>query len=269
MQRLTDISIKVLLAKNFEPESQNVEGWYLSEKLDGIRAYWSSKYNGLFTRNGKHITAPKWFIDKFPSNVDLDGELWIGRGSLNFNKVSGIARKHVPIDSDWFQVKYLVFDVPDTETKYEDRVNIYTDMINQMGVDWIQPVKTFKALSNDHVFEELLKIEKLNGEGLMLRKPGSKYEPKRSKTLLKVKSFQDEEGELIGYSDGTGKYVNMVGAFILKLKNGVEVNVGTGLNDELRKNPPGIGSMIKYKFFEKGVNGAPRFPVFVEVRTDI
>ncbi len=264
-----DIIVKVLLAKEFEPDKQSVEGWHLSEKLDGIRAFWSSKHRGLYTRNGKSINAPKWFIEKFPQSIDMDGELWIGRGSLNFNKVSGIARKHVPLDSDWQHVKYLVFDIPDSMTEYEERVNKYTSMIEEIAVDWLRAVEIYKALSNDHVFEELVKIEKMGGEGLMLRKPGSKYEPKRSNTLLKVKSFHDEEGTLIGYSDGTGKYIGMVGALILKLKNGIEVNVGTGLNDEIRKFPPPIGSLIKYKFFEKGANGAPRFPVFIEVRTDV
>lgn len=264
-----DIVVKVLLAKEFEPDKQSVEGWHVSEKLDGIRAFWSSENKGLYTRNGKSINAPKWFIEKFP-DIDLDGELWIGRGTLNFNKVSGIARKHVPVESEWRSVKYLVFDIPDTTTEYEERVNKYTKLIEEISLDWLKAVEVYKALNNDHVFEELVKIEKIGGEGLMLRKPKSKYEPKRSNTLLKVKSFHDEEGTLIGYSDGKGKYVDgMVGALILKLKNGVEVNVGTGLNDELRKNPPPIGSLIKYKFFEKGANGAPRFPVFVEVRTDL
>lgn len=262
-----DPVIKVLLAKEFDPDKQNVEGWYLSEKLDGIRAFWSSKNKKLYTRNGKIIHSPAWFIEKFPLDVDMDGELWIGRG--HFNKVSGIARKHVPIDEEWRHVKYLVFDIPDSTIKYEERITKYTDMIKLISVDWLQPVQVYRALNNDHVFSELLKIEKLGGEGLMLRKPESFYEHKRSNTLLKVKSFQDEEGTLTGFIEGDGKYKGMVGAFILQLKNGVHIHVGTGLSDDLRKNPPKIGSLIKYKFFEKSSAGIPRFPVFIEVRTDI
>jgi ATP-dependent DNA ligase len=32
-----------------------------------------------------------------------------------------------------------------------------------------------KVRDNDHLTSELLKVEKLGGEGLMLRQPGSKY----------------------------------------------------------------------------------------------
>ena len=41
--------------------------------------------------------------------------------------------------------------------------------------------------------EELKRIEAMGGEGVMLREPGSKYERRRSKTLLKLKSFHDAE----------------------------------------------------------------------------
>lgn len=37
---------------------------------------------------------------------------------------------------------------------------------------------------------------------LMLREPGSLYVAKRSKTLLKVKTFLDAEAVVVGYEDG-------------------------------------------------------------------
>lgn len=43
------------------------------------------------------------------------------------------------------------------------------------------------AESKDHVFDMLKEVEAHGGEGLMLRKPGSKYEGRRSNTLLKIK----------------------------------------------------------------------------------
>jgi DNA ligase-1 len=259
--------IKVLLAKNFEPEKLDAEGWLMSEKLDGIRAVWTN--GALFTRNGKPINAPESFIENFPKDVVLDGELWIGHGYENFSKVSGIARKKVPIESEWKSVKYLVFDIIEPSLKYEQRVKKYNTVIEKAGVKWLVPVKITVAKNNDHVFTYLSKVESHGGEGVMLRKPGSLYEGKRSSTLLKVKSFTDEEGRLVGYSDGTGKYKGMVGALILKISGDVEVMVGTGLDDATRAKPPKIGSMIKFKYFEKSAAGVPRFPVFIEVRTDL
>ena len=60
---------------------------------------------------------------------------------------------------------------------------------------------------------ELLKeVEGEGGEGLMLRRPGSLYEGKRSGTLLKVKSFFDAEAEVVGYEAGKGKHKGATGA---------------------------------------------------------
>lgn len=54
----------------------------------------------------------------------------------------------------------------------------------------------------------------------MLRKPGSRYEGKRSSTLLKVKTFFDAEAEVIGYEAGKGKYKGMTGSLIVKMESG-------------------------------------------------
>ncbi len=65
-----------------------------------------------------------------------------------------------------------------------------------------------------------------NGEGLMLRVPDSKYEKKRSITLLKVKTFIDEEATIIGIDQGVyGSGV--VGALIVQNERGI-FKVGSG-----------------------------------------
>ena len=121
----------------------------------------------------------------------------------------------------------------------------------------------------DHLKRELARIESLDGEGLMLRKPGSLYEAGRSHTLLKCKSFFDDECLVTGYTPGKGKYKGMTGGLECVLPNGVMFSVGSGLTDALRRNPPPIGSRVTYRFFEKDVNsGAPRFPTFLRVRPD-
>ena len=54
----------------------------------------------------------------------------------------------------------------------------------------------------DHLREELRRVEALGGEGLMLRKAGSRYEVGRSSSLLKVKSFFDAEARVIEHLAG-------------------------------------------------------------------
>lgn len=249
-----------MLAKKYD--GIDVTGWYLSEKLDGVRAFWKNRK--LYTRNGNIINVPHWYTKDFP-DVEMDGELWKNRNS--FNELSGIIRKKIPINSEWKKVKYVIFDLPGVNKVYEDRVKIYIKLTKKINCGWLKCLKVQKLKRQSELFEKLKKIEKKGGEGVMLRKPGSLYEYKRSSSLLKVKSFFDEEGVVIGYNEGTGKYKGMIGSLIIKGHNKKIFNVGSGLSDKNRKDPPITGSIITYKYFEKN-NGIPRFPTYVGIRSD-
>ena len=56
-------------------------GWWLSEKLDGVRAYWDG--TRLLSRTGIRYWAPDWFLAALPAELALDGELGPGDAQLN------------------------------------------------------------------------------------------------------------------------------------------------------------------------------------------
>ena len=66
-----------MLAKSFEEDKHQVKGWLMSEKLDGVRCYWNG--SKMYTRNGNLFYPPKWFLEKLPKDLALDGELWTKR----------------------------------------------------------------------------------------------------------------------------------------------------------------------------------------------
>ena len=286
--------VAVILANSFDNKKHNVKGWWLSEKLDGIRAYWDANEGELFTRKGNIIYAPDFFLENFPKDVNLDGELWIGRSTEDFNAMSGISRRF-PFKKDgsksktydpkaWSSVKYLVFDVPDYPGPYEDRVSHYHNVIKKLKNNkYIIPVETWPAKSNEHVIEERIRIEDMGGEGIMLRKPGSKYDRKRSSTLLKVKSFMDAEARVVGHNKGSteGKYSDVLGTLVVEtikkdndpkdMKNGVRFDL-SGMNDYQRINYKEIfpiGTIITYKYFRVSKKGVPYLPSFVAIREDV
>ena len=115
---------------------------------------------------------------------------------------------------------------------------------------------------------ELARIEALGGEGLMLREPGSKYVAGRSSTLLKVKSFKDDDAVVIGHQGGAGKHKGRLGTLLVPLANGTEFAVGTGFSDRERSDPPAIGSTITFRYQELSEGGVPRFPSYLPVRED-
>ena len=117
---------------------------------------------------------------------------------------------------------------------------------------------------------QLQEVEKGGGEGLMLRKPKSLYEhTKRSKTLLKVKSFTDEEAEVVGHQGGRGRNAYRCGALTLQTPDGRQFSCGTGMTDADRTDPPPIGSACTYRYTELMTNGYPRFPRYVRCRDQV
>ena len=70
-----------MLAQKYSPELlPDPKGWFISEKLDGVRCYWNG--SAMYTRNGNIFYPPDWFKKSLPSDMCLDGELWTGRADF-------------------------------------------------------------------------------------------------------------------------------------------------------------------------------------------
>ncbi|KAG2760289.1 hypothetical protein JG687_00006609 [Phytophthora cactorum] len=256
---------KVLLAKKWERDKDDPVGWWISEKLDGVRAFWDSSKKIFLSRLGNEYPAPSWFTAGFPDDVDLDGELFGGRGTFQFTV--GIAKTQG--SKQWEKLVYKVFDAPSLKTqKFEERMECAKCVVTKVSSKYIEWVEHTKCKSLEHLDEVFNEIEKLGGEGLMVREPGSKYTQGRSSSLLKIKSFHDGEAEVLAYEDGKGKYVGMVGALRCRMASGKMFKVTSGLSDQQRGKPPAIGSIIVYKCQELTNDGIPRFPVFVGLTVD-
>ena len=256
-----DTELPVLLAHVWSDE-HDPKGWWMSEKLDGVRAYWDGKQ--FLSRKNNIFYAPDWFTAGLPKHA-LDGELWIDR--QQFDRTSGIVRRQdKPVE--WKEVKYLVFDAPDAKGPFEDRMKFLQDTQGKWKGNYAGFHAHTICKGFDHLFDELDVVMALGGEGLMLRKPGSQYERTRSTTLLKVKKFLDAEAIVLGYEAGLGRHKGRVGALTARLGNGKEFRVGTGLKDKEREAPPAVGSIINVKYQELTKDGIPRFPVYVGLRPD-
>jgi len=99
------------------------KGWLLSEKLDGVRAYWDGKQ--FISRQGNLYHAPDWFVKSLP-NVPLDGELWLGRKA--FQRAVSIVRRQDKSDL-WKEMTYIVFDAPTLEKGFEDRLAFVVEAV--------------------------------------------------------------------------------------------------------------------------------------------
>lgn len=251
----------VLLAHVWENDVDLV-GWWMSEKLDGVRAYWDGRR--FLSRLGNEYIAPAWFTQGLP-DAPLDGELWVGR--KQFQRCVSIVRKH-EAHEEWREVRYLIFDAPAHKAPFEDRLQHIQDLLAHHKPAYAQYHRHDVCRDVDHMRHELRRVEALGGEGLMMRRPRSHYEVGRSHTLLKVKSFHDAEARVIGHQPGTGKHKGRLGALLVEMPNGTQFAVGTGLSDAERNHPPALGTIITYRYQELSDGGVPRFPSYVGVRHD-
>jgi DNA ligase-1 len=252
----------LLLAESWD-NAADLSDWWMSEKLDGVRAYWDGKQ--FLSRQGNLYHAPDWFVEGLPSEP-LDGELWIDR--KKFQRTVSIVRRQDKSDL-WNEVRFLVFDAPAATGGFEDRLAFLKDALAKGAAKFARQHPHERCQSLDALRAELARVETLGGEGLMLRQPGSKYVAGRSATLLKVKTFHDAEAVVVGHQAGAGRHKGRLGAILVRLPNGTDFAIGTGFSDRERENPPPIGAAVTFRYQELSDAGVPRFPSWVGVRHDV
>lgn len=252
----------LMLARTFQ-DGMDPAGWWISEKLDGVRGFWTGET--MVSRSGNVIPVPDWFTAGFP-RFPLDGELWIGRG--RFSELTGLLRKADPADG-WSRVGYYVFDAPSENSPFEHRLDKARRWFDDHPASRVHVLHQERCEGRSHLRYRLAEVEKEGGEGLMLRRPGSPYSPGRSPDLLKVKSFLDAEARVVEHIGGTGKFRGKMGALRVVLENGVRFSIGTGFSDRDRENPPPVGSTVTFRYKELNPSGIPRFASFMRVRDDL
>lgn len=265
----------VMLANVFDPEI-NPAGYLLSEKLNGVRAVWNG--HSLESRNGNIFQAPKWFTKNLPSNIPLDMELWIGRGK-NLQKTVSIVTSDR--DKGWDRIRAMCFDIPVPAAGVSEvRQQALMKLIRHLNIPHVRYVPQTVCNGSEHLRQIFNLVVKEGAEGLMLQRPRSLYEFRRSSNLLKMKAWNEAEATVVSYQEGSGKYVGMLGALVCQTvasdgkeapSPGLTVKVGTGFTDHQRKSPLAfapIGSIITYQFSELTPDGQPFHPSFVCVRKD-
>ncbi len=287
----------VMLAHDWD-DSISPAGMLWSEKYDGQRFFWDGGISrgiparevpyanttkdkktfistGLWTRGGKTIQAPVWWIDRLP-NIPLDGEGYAGRGRFQF--VESVVREHAP-GAHWAEIDFLVFDSPPLKSfasigrihqrgwetefgpeiadwikqhyafveSYPDCMSFETvhnalklKLVNRPGT--ILAPQTKLPVKHEAALEELSRVTaeicSQGGEGTIIRRPESRWYPKRSWDCLKVKPVKDAEATVIGYQSGKetdkdSRNRGRMGALIVRKDDGLEFSI-SGFEDAER-----------------------------------
>ncbi len=243
-------------------DTVEVKGWWMSEKYDGVRGYWTGTQ--LLSKNGNRLYPPQEFIQNFPP-FPIEGELWGGRRTFE-QTVSTVTRKHP--HTGWLQLHFAIFDVPKAPGGFIHRLEKLTDWFEQHPSTFAFIIPQTIVEDKAHLASELKRIEALGGEGLIVRKANALYNNGRSDEILKVKSFFDAEATVLAHLQGKGKNRNRLGSLLVKLANEIRFKIGGGFSDLERENPPPVGSVITFKYYGYYQSGIPKFPSFLRIRTD-
>lgn len=241
----------------------SLDGFWVSEKYDGVRGYWDGKQ--LWTRGGEHVVAPAWFTAPLPRTA-LDGELWAGRGQ--FERALSTVRSQTPSDAAWREMRFMVFDLPAQPGIFDARLDALKKLLPIPGAPWVVPVAQEHATTHADLQALLDKTVKLGGEGLMLHRGASLYRGERNGDLLKFKPYDDAEARVIERLPGKGRHTGRLGALLVETPEGRRFKLGGGFTDAQRDNPPALGAWVTYRYNGANVSGLPRFARFLRVRPE-
>ena len=269
---------KPMLANKLEDRKDKIiYPVYSQPKLDGIRCIVRS--DGMWTRTGKRIiSAPHIFEalkPMFEKNPDLifDGELYADKYANDFNAIVSLVKKTKPTAQDLKDsakvIEYHIYDLPSCDGTFVQR---YQELHNLLL--WLPDccvVVATSQIDNENDLSAYYEDYVADGyEGQMIRLD-EKYENKRSNSLLKHKSFIDEEYTIVGVEEGGGNLTGMVGALVFESKQGdrftASVNGGWDFLKELWKDRKSlVGKEATIKYFNITPDGKPRFPKVTAIR---
>jgi DNA ligase-1 len=271
----THVYFKPMLAHDYNDYKDKII-WplYSQPKLDGVRCI--IRADGMWSRNGKQIISAPHIYEAlqpwFEQNPDLilDGELYADKEVADFNTIISCVRKTKPTPADLEtskKIQYWVYDIPSDGGNSTERIEELADFNLP---DCCVKVPTTTLHDNNMIMDQYRVYIEQGFEGQMLRASGkSKYENKRSKSLLKHKTFNDAEFTILGVVQGNGNLTGKVGKLQFEI-NGKPfesaVNGTWEYLEELYKRNDLVGKQATVKYFELTADGIPRFPKVIEIR---
>jgi ATP-dependent DNA ligase len=267
-----------MLAHKYEDYKEKIKFPLASQKkLDGVRCI--IRKDGMWSRNGKQIVSVPHIFESlkplFESNPDLifDGELFALKESCDFNKIISCVKKTKPTEEDLIEskkyIQYWVYDLPSNSGSFISR---YKELLSLnlpntcvvVSVDQVDNMNDVDAYYEDYV--------NAGFEGQMLRVLDSPYQNKRSKYLLKHKSFMDNEYVILDILEGQGKLTGKAGTMVFETKNGdrfnSSINGDHSYLEEIWLNKDkfiGLTATVKYFELTNTENPVPRFPKVIQV----
>lgn len=249
------------------------ENIYLTNKLDGVRGtfIYDSDKNALLSRSGLEFNGLNHIIEhavNLPDNMVFDGEL-ISKNPDNlssedlFNLTKGLLNSNNSKED----IVFHIFDMLTLDEYYKGYSNkVYSERRNDLNTieenEFIKVVPIHKHYPNgateEEILTELAYLESQGEEGCMINIANKPYLNKRTKNILKVKSFHSCDGVIVDLIEGQGRLKSTLGKVAITFED-IVVNIGSGMTDEERdyfwnNKDEIIGKVAEYSYFQKSKN---------------
>lgn len=276
----TQVKLLPMLAHPFAKRKHNITyPAIVQRKFDGVRCLAKLNADGsvdLMSRKGKafpHLNHIRNDVaNNSNSTVVLDGELY--SDTLTFQELVGLVRR-VTLkegnDEQMLEVSLRVYDCINlnSEPDFEDRYKTITEITRE--AEYLDLVENVNVNGESEIHEAQARFVREGYEGAMVRNHLGAYAiGKRSANLQKVKTFLDDEFEIVGFSEATGNDAGTV-IWVCKTSSDLEFSVRPrGTREEKRvyfnNGSDYIGQFLTVRYQELTDDGVPRFPVGISIR---
>jgi len=269
-----------MLAQKYKERAKHIV-WpaFIQPKLNGVRClverkagkitFWSRKSKQYKNFN---LYMEQEFLSFMRDGDILDGEMY-NHGDMTFQELMSLIKdeKHPELDKLKKYVKFHCYDAPDTKLGFKDRYFEYRNEIPN-GLNYLRLVFTVAVKNEKEVAKYHAQFMEEGYEGSIIRSGGN--EPYnfqyRDNQLQKNKDFMDDEFEIVGCDEGTGKDEGKA-IFVCRIKTGLEFSVRCKGVDAVRqeqwtnrKKYMGLELTVRYQCLSD--DGIPIFPVGIIVR---
>eukprot|EP00026_Physarum_polycephalum_P003642 Phypoly_transcript_03655.p1 GENE.Phypoly_transcript_03655~~Phypoly_transcript_03655.p1 ORF type:complete len:704 (+),score=96.89 Phypoly_transcript_03655:68-2113(+) len=228
------------------------DSWWIGEKYDGIRCFWNFASNICYTRYGNEISLLPSVVKMLPQ-ICTDNELWFGRG--RFYDACLLVKSDLQFQ--WPMLRMITFDMPRNKMNFERR---YQKVLQTVPQDHPYNLLVYRMLLLPGFKTKFVKnVIKSGGEGVILQKCESVYEPGRSPSLVKLKTSRgDQEAIVIGI--GSNKSAT------LKLPNEQIFEVSP---ENILVSNLAVGDIVSFSHETHSRRDTPVNPKIIRIRCDI
>lgn len=267
----------------------------VTQKLDGFRAVVevnNGKVISIKTRKGKIINGLSELTNDIEKVLNIndhmifDGELLLEDPDNILTSVERFQKtgQMLSAEGECRDIGFNIFDaLPYDEFKqgfseltYNERRTVYLAPFTAGNFVRVIPILGTSTKENIDKWNDY--ANEMGFEGVMLNDPNAKYETKRTKGLLKVKTMHTADLPIVGFEEAIdGKNKGSLKSIILQLDDENVVNVSSGLTEQQRHHiwnnqTDYLGKILEIQYFEETKNKdggrSLRFPVVKSIRND-